>query len=29
MPVRPVNPMKLVGLGLVLAGAALVQTSGP
>lgn len=29
MPVRPVNPMKLVGLGLVLAGAALVQGSNP
>jgi transporter family-2 protein len=29
MPVKPVSPMKLVGLGLVLAGAALVQNSGP
>jgi uncharacterized membrane protein YdcZ (DUF606 family) len=29
MPVKPVSTMKLVGLGLVLAGAALAQNSNP
>jgi transporter family-2 protein len=29
MPVKPINMMKLLGVGLVLAGAALVQTSNP
>lgn len=29
MPVKPVDTMKLVGLGLVLAGAALAQNSNP
>jgi transporter family-2 protein len=28
MPTKPINPMKLVGIGLVLVGAALVQRSG-